>query len=322
MSLARRPGRCWYCGEQNLAVGDPREHIIPSAIGGVLTTDRVCLACNRAAARLDEQFAQDWRIIERRQAFSILDRQGRPPPHARGVDVVLPDGSPGRVDMRRGKFEPQPVTRSERVDEHTFRVVAATEDEALDRIEALRHELEEEGYEVVVGKPTRQLVPQGEVKVRLKVRQGVMLRMLAKLALGTASLVWPDDWLDSATARTLQDYVRGQNLPRDAEGVLGEPAAYDDDRLKAAVPPPMHLLCLRTVGGDRAAFIAALFGTTFWVTGFEDVGPPVDRAWLLDPVARSVEETDFGGIAMRAVEALSRRATDERRDNAGGLVSP
>jgi hypothetical protein len=280
-------------------------------MGGELTTDRVCQTCNTAAAALDQQFAQDWRVVERRQRFSILDRRGNPPPHPRHVKVVLPDGNPGRVDMSGGKFEPQPVTRSEWIDERTVRVVAASEEEARRKVEALRAELEEEGYELIVSEPAREQVPQGNVQVHLKVRQGVMMRMFAKLALGTASLVWPDDWLDSATAQTLQQYVRGENLPRDSEGILADPPPYEESLLKAGVPEPLHLLCLRSVGNQRAAFIVALFGTTFWVTGFEDVGPPVDRAWLLDPVARSVEEMGLDGIALRAVNALAQKSATE-----------
>jgi hypothetical protein len=189
--------------------------------------------------------------------------------------------------------------------EQTVRVVAANEEEALRKVEALRGQLEEEGYKLVVGEPKGSQVPQGEAQVHLKVRQGLMMRMFAKLALGTASLVWPDNWLESKTARTLQEYLRGEDLPRDSEGVLADPPLYEDNLLKAGVAPPLHLLCLRTVRSDRAAFIVALFGTTFWVTSVEDVGPPVDRAWLLDPVARSVDETDFEGVAVRAVRALN-----------------
>jgi hypothetical protein len=39
-----RSGRCWYCGEKVLREGDPLEHVIPAAIGGTLTTNRVCEA--------------------------------------------------------------------------------------------------------------------------------------------------------------------------------------------------------------------------------------------------------------------------------------
>lgn len=309
MSLTSRPGRCWYCGSDRLLVGDPLEHIIPSAIGGELTTDRVCNSYNQKVATLDQQFVQDWRVIQRRQQFSIRDRQGRLPPNPRGVKVILPDGSPGRVEMTGGKFEPQPAVRVERVDERTIRVVAANEGEARRKVESLRAELEAKGYELTIGEPVRAQVPHGEVKVHVKVRQGVMMRMFAKLILGTASLLWPDEWLDTGTAQILQRNVDGEDLPRDAEGVLAEPPGHDEKLLKAAIPEPMHFLCLKSFGNDRAAFIAVLFGATFWVTGLEDVGPQVDRGWLLDPVARSIEETDFGGLSLRAVEALRANRT-------------
>jgi hypothetical protein len=130
--------------------------------------------------------------------------------------------------------------------------------------------------------------------------------MFAKLALGTTSLVWSDAWLESDTAKRLQEWVRDENLPLDSEGLIAEPMKYDEPLIQAAAVPPKHLLTLRSIGHGRALFIVGLFGSTFYATVFEDEPASVDRAWLLDPLMRTVEATDLAGLIPYVAEGLRR----------------
>jgi hypothetical protein len=78
---APRVGRCWYCGQANLLDDDQPEHIVPAAIGGTLTTDKICFACNQRASReIDQPFVGEWSIVLARNEFQILDRRGTRPP--------------------------------------------------------------------------------------------------------------------------------------------------------------------------------------------------------------------------------------------------
>lgn len=96
-----RPGRCWLCGLETLREGDPLEHVIPAAIGGSLTTDRVCKKCNNAASVIDQRFSQDWFVALERTKHELPDRKGKPPPtpsrRSEAKTMARPTGSTRRA---------------------------------------------------------------------------------------------------------------------------------------------------------------------------------------------------------------------------------
>ena len=81
--MAKRPGRCWYCGEEKLEEGDAPEHIVPASIQGTLCTDRVCFDCNQKLSPLDQKFVQEWFVALPRSEHGVRDRRGGKPPQPR-----------------------------------------------------------------------------------------------------------------------------------------------------------------------------------------------------------------------------------------------
>jgi hypothetical protein len=99
--MAQRTGRCWYCGEETLRTDDPPEHVVPSTLGGELTTDRVCRKCNtRAGKEIDEPFLSDWVIAWERLLWDIRDvRHGKDkPPPLPHEELALDDGTEVRMN--------------------------------------------------------------------------------------------------------------------------------------------------------------------------------------------------------------------------------
>src|SRR5438046_2365307 len=100
----RRVGRCWYCGEDALRVGDPPEHVVPAAIQGTMTTDHVCASCNREAGRIDQRFNGDYFIALERSKHDMRDRRGKLPPLPRQEVRLKRTGEKARINTRTGMF--------------------------------------------------------------------------------------------------------------------------------------------------------------------------------------------------------------------------
>jgi hypothetical protein len=128
-SKKRRLGRCWACGKPHRSVGDPPEHIVQSALGGTLTTDRFARDCNRElGSRVDQPFLRDFVVAVSRAHHGIRDprRPQRPPPNPRH-HAKTKDGQAVVFDWRDGGviFPPQVSEDEERVI-----ITAQTEQEA------------------------------------------------------------------------------------------------------------------------------------------------------------------------------------------------
>ncbi|MGD9737529.1 MAG: HNH endonuclease, partial [Solirubrobacterales bacterium] len=151
MSAPSRPGRCWFCGNEHLAVGDPPEHIVQAALGGTLTTDRVARECNSELSKsIDKPFLDDFFIALQRVFFDIRDprrRQDRPPPNPRH-EGELADGTPIKVEMRGAPWQPIIEPRLLQDDEKVFRITAPTIEAAEAMMEKKLKRLQRDGVDV------------------------------------------------------------------------------------------------------------------------------------------------------------------------------
>src|SRR5260221_9747795 len=69
--------RCIFCLEERPG---SEEHVFPSAIGGRLTTDRVCRPCNSTlGSRVDAALSDSFIIRSRRARLGLAGNSGTPP---------------------------------------------------------------------------------------------------------------------------------------------------------------------------------------------------------------------------------------------------
>lgn len=70
--------RCIFCREDR---APSLEHVFPSAIGGTLTTDRVCAGCNSdLGARVDAALCDFLPMRSRRAKLGLAGNSKTPPP--------------------------------------------------------------------------------------------------------------------------------------------------------------------------------------------------------------------------------------------------
>jgi hypothetical protein len=68
--------RCYFCLEEK---DSSVEHVFPEAIGGALTTDRVCRACNSfLGTKVDARLTDHPSILVKRQEFGMTTSSGKP----------------------------------------------------------------------------------------------------------------------------------------------------------------------------------------------------------------------------------------------------
>jgi hypothetical protein len=302
----RRPGRCWYCGEEELREGDPPEHVIPDAMGGRLKTDRVCARCNGLAGKaIDGPFMHDPLIAMARVLHS--PRGGRM--QARS-EATLGDGTP--VDLKTGKGPWKATVRAtiEREGDEIF-IRAANRAEYEKLFERARREVEAEGRELAnPGEPT-EVEDSGMVIVRAKVSGLIWLRMAAKVTLGCLSKVLDDDWLDTADAVKYRSWLWDQAPVNEdgspARGLPVEPDPFELHVLRA----PEHLLYFAPARGDRAILTMAFFGSLLLRTRVElDGRRPPRLAWRTAPGAPA-SETTFDALLAEMTKAVAEELGED-----------
>lgn len=297
-----RPGRCWACGETHLAVDDPPEHIVESALGGVLTTDRFAGSCNKELGRrVDQPFCRDFLVQLRRAHHGLRDprRPQRPPANPRH-HAVTPDGRRVVFDWRGKSVFWPPHIRSEG---ERFMVKAQTEEEARRAADSKIERLRRDGVEVEAGqsKTVKQSQEPVEAKFTVSLSSTLRARVAAKIALGAFSLVLPEDWLDGDSAKLLQSWLWDEQ-PKTADGgvIFAAPRRVPPP-MDAFGAPPKHTLFFLPGDDGGALFGIILFGEELMVVRTGPLGDrPPEIAWLLDPVARTCEEASFWDLALRA----------------------
>lgn len=316
---APRPGRCWYCGEPHLLSTDAPEHVIPAAIGAGLTTDRVGGSCNERAGReVDAVFLDDWFVREARQRHGIADRRhSRKPPRGPRQSAALEDGTPVRIDTA-DRWRPVVQSRVER-DETEIRIRAAdeTELERLIKKEVLR--IRSEGKTATPGVVRPMPIERPRVNVKFQVDRYIWLRMAAKVALATTSLVLGESWLDSQQARELQGWLwDSRPTNRSGEHLQGAPVRPEGTAMPLLCRPPEHLVLFHPLGPERAGLMAAVFGEVLLPIPAIELGgqPQPQRAWRLDPTTGRTVATTREALLAEAAVALVQAMNAAQGDSA------
>lgn len=311
--MTARSGRCWYCGEARLEEGDPPEHVVPSALGGELTTDRVCHDCNTLAGRLiDAPLLRDWFVGWERKLWDIRDvrHRDRPPPFPE-EELTLPGGT--RVRWR----DDMTLEVIPRVDGEGDQrnIVTGDDAEAEEIIRKITERAARDGKELTLGDVRRELA--NEVGGRVRVSGLVWLRATTKMAVAAASLVLDESWLDTEQAAKYREFLWGES-PTLCDG-RSPAVAYPNPQpelMNDVVQPPTHLVVI-VPSRDRVVVSTLLFGNL--CAGSIEFGvdgrPPQD-AWLLDPVQRSVHATTFTELAERAAIRKIARFEAANHDDA------
>lgn len=278
--------RCWFCGELDLPLTD--EHVLSQEnFGGRLEASRrVCAPCNREAGRLEHLVATTPPLVQYvgKAATALRPKRPRFPE----MEAILPDGARGRAALtpegtRIVSWEPRQIGMEGDVEVWE---VAEGEEEKFERRRLAR------GQRVrAVGRPL------GEVGyMQLTRGMGVEAfelwpRFAAKVALGCASLVLPETWLDSRGARALQDLFQRGHAPKSVwRGRLKLPFPWlpelDAESLLAqALHPHEHILAVsKNEQGEGALVEMIFFGAVLYRIDLFDAECPDDEpAWLLSP---------------------------------------
>jgi hypothetical protein len=314
--MASRQGRCWYCGEEKLQDDDPPEHVVPFALGGELTTDRVCRECNtRAGVEIDQPFLSDWFVAWERLLWDIRDtRHGkdRPPPMPR-EQLELADGT--RVRMTR-EYTVEVIPGTDKRST-PMRIVAGSADELNEIIEKVQERAKRDGRELTLGELSEQTI--GEVSGRVAFDGVLWLRATTKIAVAAASLVLDETWVTTPQAKKYREFLWAA-APTNLDGKT--PATTYPARvhppLAEMVKPPTHLLMFFPQP-NKALFRCHLFGDLSAGTVAFDISelPPRD-VWELDPLGRTVIQKTLDDLLIRGALRIVQPYLDDPDEGASG----
>lgn len=304
-ATSHRTRRCWACGRAHRAPDDPPEHIVGAGLGSVLTTDGFARSCNRELGRrVDQPFLRDFLVAVRRARYDIRDprRPWRPPPNP----VHHAETDSGRrvvFDWRGGDLQLPPHVVE---DEERILITAESEEEARKIAATKLSRLRARGGEGKVMPVLRGQVAGAPVEARmgLSLDASIRARVAAKIALGAFSLVLPEDWLDTETAKLLQSWL-WDDKPKTRSGkpIFAVPRKVPPP-IDSFTAPPGHALFFMPGSGPGAVLGIVLFGEELMTVGTGPLDCHVPGvAWCLDPIARTCEETTFLDLAMRAQDA-------------------
>ena len=278
--------RCWFCGEPDLPLTD--EHVLSQRnFGGRLVAPcRVCEGCNRKAGQLEHLVATTPPLVSYagKAATALRPERQRFPE----MDAILPDGARGRAALtpqgtRIVSWEPRQIGMDGDVE---IWEVAEGEERKFERRRLAR------GQRVrAVGRPL------GEAGyMQLTRGMGVEAfdlwpRFAAKVALGCASLVLPEMWLDSCGAVALQRLFLSGHAPKSVwRGRLKLPFPWlpeldAESPLAQALHPHEHILAVsKNEQGDGALVEMIFFGAVLYrIDLFDAECPNEEPAWLLSP---------------------------------------
>jgi hypothetical protein len=246
--------------------------------------------------------SEDWlRITWAEHDLRIRRRRGRGRVASPLRQGFTPEGVRVTADENWRPHLGSKIVEDAETDE--VRIHAGSEEEAQRLLERVSERAAREGKEARIQmRSATQVRPW--IQTSIEVDLTVWRRMAAKVALGCASVAYPEPWRLSRPARELRRYMRED--VRDSDGkAIGIFARRIDQThvLRRLVEPPEHLVCF--IPGDPVSLAIVLFGELHF-------GAPVDRsghapptlAWRLDPRTPTASvETTFEGLMYRLFEA-------------------
>jgi HNH endonuclease len=294
VEVAEESRRCTYCGAlKPVSAFGTVEHVMPAALGGAWTTDKVCNGCQTRAAKVaDELITKDFLVLFLRSAYEIPDRRGVVPlaprfavPLDRGVGAVKVmlegDGA-----MLEGAMSP---------------VVAA--------LLGLKGESEQDQARLreLVGDDVRQMLDDPVQLSRAiqtdRTPPHAWSRFMAKLGLACGRKAYGDRWLDGPHARALSADLHSDEPPRLSQQrqhypPIGETWPFE---------PPKHVLWINDFK-DVAALHVVLFGQVLGAVPLNRAAAPSEySAWRFDPVARDFAHSSYPAIWLATAAARAAR---------------
>lgn len=280
------------------------EHVLPSALGGSLTTDAFCERCNRRIGKeVDAPFSQDRWMVELRARYRVQDRYGKVPDPPRVAATV--EGKSAVVTMGTPwTFETFPEDEIDG-DRFRFTVPADREQEIVDKKLA---RLSRRFAKAEVS--SRKVLPNDPAIAQFKEIWPLdrWPRFVAKITLGIASLL-PQAWEWRASkqgAYVAETALQGIRDARDGELPFNPlPKVLDrDDLFARLVPPPKHFIWV----DERGCYIGIIvFGHYFCGAALGDQPPARSVAWLFDPQQRSVEAASYPDLLLRRIQEMGVR---------------
>jgi len=298
---------CAYCGEPVLTGFERPEHPVPRALGSSLEVFTACDPCNAWAGKeIDQPFLDDdWVRIHR----SLHDVRDPDPARGRRIPSPLFDGFTDEGVRVTADAEGRPRLHGRIIESGDMVRIVAGSQEHADRLrERVRRRAEAEGKAI-------EITEQGTSRVRPRITSNVSLdgvawgRMAAKIALGVASAIYPEDWRASADADALRRQMRDEH-PRSPTGEpMGlVPSRLDtEDHLRNLVMSPQHALWFSRFSDESTGLSVLLFGELIFGQRVDTTGRPVpNAAWRLDPSnAHQDGRTTFPELVDDAVRRIA-----------------
>lgn len=297
--------RCFYCGRTVLQGRHPPEHILPAAVGATLITDKVCSDCNRRAGSEVDWPWQNWPLImELRHRFAVLDRDGKPARPVTWPGQLVSGDARAAVDVKGERVDVR-ILPSE-YDEDGVRVFEGDEADLAKRRQRI---LRKSPDARIVPLPSRTLPGPLSAKVEWTLSVHIWPRFMAKVALGVASLIAEEAWVETQEAAQLrrvlwtgdQSTVDTEMLPH---GKAWSIAPVDLTGLEHPLNPPEHLIRLEW-WQEQWWVVLVAFGTFQYGVPVSFGSATADQpvAWLFEPLAH--KHTPLTANALQA--ELERR---------------
>jgi hypothetical protein len=275
--------RCFYCANALDASPEP-EHVLPAAINADLTTRRVCTPCNHwAGTEVDHPWLGSHLVRECRHRWNVPDRYGRTVPEI-AYKGKLNDGDDALVtidgsDVRIRRI-PKQVEDGQSI---TFTGYDQTEfDRAVLRLQQ-RHP------QLVAPKELTVIETTFTATVNLEASVHIWPRFAAKVALGVASLVVDDSWLDTPTAIELRDVLQNGHpaselAALDHPGVAWSAVPFELVAGTHMLLPPQHLLTFETTAEEGDWLVIVVFGELVYRLPLNPLwGDATPQSWLFGP---------------------------------------
>jgi hypothetical protein len=244
----------------------------------------------------------DYLVKEARVRLQIPNRRGDPPRH-----MSIPSERPGsppaaivRLDGVSGTTTIKRIPKDE-VEGDRIRMSGYSKEEFAKKIARLKRD----HPDFAVVEQHEETDNGGQVTVTMVQDPAPWPRFAAKTALATASLVAPDEWLDTPSAQGLQE-VLWSGPPADTTAEPGVGWSALPLQLPSAFPlePPEHLVAFEAGG-----FAIIVFGELLYrIRGFEwewsgDEPPSWPQSWWFspdEPEGRKLPtQVQYGFLGMR-----------------------
>jgi hypothetical protein len=295
--------RCTYCARWLDDEKREAEHVVPRAIGGSVTTRRVCDECNRRAGReVDGPLLRSIWVAMARHRHAVADpRDPNRPPDPPRLLGTWEDGSRGMLDLHRDGPRARVISEFVPLGENAWKVPLPL-DAPSSELRRLLDRLERrEGGLAEIRK--REPMPEQTINVKLTEQLHTWPRFGSKIGLWLGSHVFGDEWLDTEVADSSRKILWDD--PREVH--LASPLPTRPDSVMALMfESPMHTVFVMP-RGDHAMAMVCLFGEWLY-------GSPLDReftdempAWVIDPHARTFRETNWKGLIVDAARRAERK---------------